>query len=511
MRHTLAETLSIFQSALNLSPADRSRFVLHGVGAHQSLPYEYIHHAFSVQANKFPDAIAVEHFNEIMTFKTLDETSDILSRHLRSCGIHPGKRVCLLVQRSVAMIISILAILKSEAAYIPVDGGIVTDQTLRFISDDSNSCLVLCLSHFRNKVPSYMENIDLDSFLLRHSRSSLCPDPSFTDTSAVYSECVSIGTTGRPKGVSISHRNLTNSLCLQPGKLQMKSGARVSQLLNIAFDMCAWEVLGSLVDGCTLCIRGKAQSDWSHVLRTVDIVISTPMILQCYNPSDYPNVCCVATAGEPCPQALADSWSQTTIVNTIHSHVIGNPTPNNRIYILDDDMKSVPFGQIGMTWASGLGTSSGYVNRPELSSGRFVEDRFTLNRNLMFNTGDLCRWNAEGLLEHFGRIDDQVKVKGFRVELDGVASAMLSCTEVTRAVALLVNSALWGIICPKHVDIETVRKAISRSMPYYAVPSSFIALDALPMTSNGKVDKVLLRETILEIQSRSNDSGRTRD
>ncbi|EGO27024.1 hypothetical protein SERLADRAFT_436853 [Serpula lacrymans var. lacrymans S7.9] len=458
MRHTLAETLSIFQSALNLSPADRSRFVLHGVGAHQSLPYEYIHHAFSVQANKFPDAIAVEHFNEIMTFKTLDETSDILSRHLRSCGIHPGKRVCLLVQRSVAMIISILAILKSEAAYIPVDGGIVTDQTLRFISDDSNSCLVLCLSHFRNKVPSYMENIDLDSFLLRHSRSSLCPDPSFTDTSAGHHEAYVIytsGTTGRPKGVSISHRNLTN------WKLQMKSGARVSQLLNIAFDMCAWEVLGSLVDGCTLCIRGKAQSDWSHVLRTVDIVISTPMILQCYNPSDYPN---------------------TTIVNTIHSHVIGNPTPNNRIYILDDDMKSVPFGQIGMTWASGLGTSSGYVNRPELSSGRFVEDRFTLNRNLMFNTGDLCRWNAEGLLEHFGRIDDQVKVKGFRVELDGVASAMLSCTEVTRAVALLVNSALWGIICPKHVDIETVRKAISRSMPYYAVPSSFIALDALPMT-----------------------------
>ena len=184
----------------------------------------------------------------------------------------------------------------------------------------------------------------------------------------------------------------------------------MSQILNVAFDMCAWETLGSLANGCTLCIRGRSREEWESVLRSVDVVISTPTILQSYCAQDYPNVRFVVTAGEPCPKALADSWSrtatffnscgptevrphvhsiffilntpQTTIVNTIDIHQhgkpvsIGRPTPNNRIYILDENRNPLPIGEVGIMWASGRGISSGYVNKPALTKERFVLDPF---------------------------------------------------------------------------------------------------------------------------------------
>ncbi|KAF8551496.1 acetyl-CoA synthetase-like protein [Imleria badia] len=512
------EIAAIFStdSVKRLSTADRARFILYGVGPHYNHPLECVHHAFSEHARKRPEAIAVEHGRERISYQDLDRCSHELARKLRSRGVYPGQRVCLLVQRSIAMTVAILAILKAGASYVPLDGGIVTEKSLEFILDDSGAQFVLCLPAFRHRIPPHLEVISLENCIGPRD-SHLLPIVDHSDGEHELYVIYTSGTTGQPKGVSISHRNVMNLLSIHPGKVGMRPGARVSQLLNVAFDMCAWETLGALVNGCTLCIRGKSAEDWETVLRSVDVVISTPTILQSYRAEDYPNVRFVATAGEPCPKALADSWSrtatffnscgptETTIVNTMDAHQhgkavsIGRPTPNNRVYILDQDRNPLPIGQVGIMWASGRGISSGYVNRPELNKERFVLDPFVKDGSFMFNTGDLGRWTADGQLEHHGRIDDQVKIKGFRVELDGVAAALQNHPGVTQAVALLVDDVLWGVFCPANLDITAIRGAAAESIPYYAVPTRFLPLDNLPSTGNGKVNKALLGELIRQV------------
>ncbi|KAG8794550.1 hypothetical protein FRC12_023759 [Ceratobasidium sp. 428] len=320
----------------------------------------------------------------------------------------------------------------------------------------------------------------------------------------------------------------------------MNPGKRVSQLLNIAFDMAQWECLGSLTNGCTLCLRG---SNWLDTLRTsvtaviisaaytnmllsVDIVISTPSCLNSYTPKDF-NPQVIATAGEPCPQALADRWvangtkfynccgpTETTIVNTVYEHKevgqrlsIGRPTPNNNVYILDENMLPVPIGKVGMIWAGGLGVSRGYLNLPEKTAEFFRPDIFTDSNTMMYKTGDLGQWrnDGSGLLDVLGRTDDQVKIKGFRVELDGVAATMENTPGVHNAVALLIDEELVGIYAPDSVDEEVVMQACTDGQPYYARPSRYVKLPQMPKTSNGKIDKKLLRE-IASISSSVSDS-----
>jgi len=149
----------------------------------------------------------------------------------------------------------------------------------------------------------------------------------------------------------------------------------------------------------------------------------------------------------------------------------------------------VPIGQVGCMWVGGIGVSGGYLNLPEKTAERWKPDPFLGNGAMMFNTGDLGRWRKDGQLDHLGRADDQVKVKGFRVELDGVAAAMRTYEPVRNAVALLVGTELWGFITPSTVDLALVRSATAKVQPYYAVPSQYLAIDEFPTTRNGKVDK----------------------
>jgi len=313
-----------------------------------------------------------------------------------------------------------------------------------------------------------------------------------------------------PKGVDVRHRGVTNVISGPPANVGMRPGLRVGQFLNIAFDMGAWEILGSLYNGCTLCIRGNTKKDWIALMRTVDIVIATPSILACHQPEDYPSIKNVIVGGEPCPQALADKWARFTnfsnccgpteisICNTVQPHTpgyplsIGKPIPNTNVYVLSRDPSStrpVPIGQTGCMWVGGVGVSNGYINLPEKTAERYRPDPFVGGGAMMFNTGDLGRWRNDGQLDHLGRADDQVKVKGFRVELDGVAAAMRTHNAVRTAVALLVGTELWGFVSPSTVDLPLVRDATAAVQPYHAVPTQYLAIDDFPMTKNGKVDK----------------------
>ncbi|KLO16789.1 nonribosomal peptide synthetase 12 [Schizopora paradoxa] len=519
----LAPTLSS-QALQDLSPEDQLLFTNFGVGEVQTSPFSCVHHAFEHYALSQPSAIAVEHLGNSITYGDLDRLSNGLANELRTLGVLPGSRVCLLVQRSIPMVIGILAVLKAGGQYVPLDGGIVTDSTLSFVLEDSGASIVLALKDYASRVPrsSSRHVVTLEDAITRLEQNpGLCTRPSDLSSpgDGVYVIYTS-GTTGKPKGVDVMHRNVVNLVCLSPGNVGMKPGMRVAQLLNVAFDMCAWEVLGSMCNGCTLCIRGKSSKDWRAVMKTVDIIISTPSILGPHDPADYPNVKFVATAGELCPQALADNWGRSaqffnscgpteiTIVNTVQPHVpgnslsIGKPTPNNNVYILDEDMRPLPIGEKGVMWAGGAGITRGYINLPEKTGERYKRDPFVNDGSIMFNTGDLGRWRPDGQIDHLGRVDDQVKVKGFRVELDGVTTAMETTPGVKVACALLIDGTLWGCYAPEKVHADSIRASTALIQPYYAVPTRFFPLPEFPSTSNGKIDKRALRQMIADAEAR---------
>ncbi|KAF9011777.1 hypothetical protein BDQ17DRAFT_1396862 [Cyathus striatus] len=468
----------------HLCSADRTLFYQYGFGSRRSVEIPVIHHAFEKHAQLQPEAIAVEHSvaYETITYGHLESRANQLAHLLRARGIVPGKRVCILARRSIWFIVAILAVLKSGGQYVPLDGPTITDETLQFVLSDADPSIVLVMQDFHSRVPAGLPTLGLSS----PSDGAYC----------IYTS----GTTGRPKGVDVRHRGVTNVISGSPGNVGMRPGMRVAQLLNIAFDMGAWEVLGAMYNGCTLCLR-------------VEVVIATPSMLARHEPEDYPTIKHVIVGGEPCSQALADKWARYTnfnnccgpteisICNTVQPHTsgyplsIGRPIPNTNVYILSRDPFStevVAIGEVGCMWVGGIGVSNGYLNLPEKNAERWKKDPFVEN-GMMFNTGDLGRWRKDGQLDHMGRVDDQVKVKGFRVELDGVSAAMRTYEPVRGAVALLIGSELWGFVTPLDVDLTLLRNAVAKVQPYYAVPTQFRALDEFPVTSNGKVDKRALR------------------
>jgi non-ribosomal peptide synthetase component F len=259
-----------------------------------------------------------------------------------------------------------------------------------------------------------------------------------------------------PNGVQVTHGNVCNILLTEPGNLGMGHGLRVSQILNISFDMAAWEILGALAHGATLVIRG---SSIAEAVQRAEIVIATPSILGTLDANACRHVRVVAVAGEPCPKPLADAWgsfctfynacgpTEVTIVNTMQRHVagaesltIGTPTPNNTVYILDDHLQPCAIGEVGEMWAGGDCVSRGYLGNDTLTEERYKPDPFLGGVRRMFRTRDLGRWTADGRLEHLGRTDDQVKIRGFRVELDSVTAALESVPSCAQAVTLKLDS-----------------------------------------------------------------------
>ncbi|KAI1860112.1 hypothetical protein JX265_010036 [Neoarthrinium moseri] len=490
-------------------------------GPRQTSPFRTITSAFFHHAKVQPEAIAGRDWSRstlrTITYGDLASRSRRLAVRLRTLGVQPGDRVPLVAKRSIEMLVGIIAILSCGAQYVPLDGGVVPEATLRFVLAQSGCNIALCLASTEYRLVN-LDNgackpvvIDEADDELAQMEKSYPFDESFVDLARHDLGCYVIytsGTTGTPKGVDVTHENVTNLICLSPGNLGITPGTKVGSVLNISFDMGAWEILACLCNGGTLVMRG---SDWDQALREISVLICTPSILAKYTPTTYPNIKVVATAGEPSGQRIADLWAshgtyynccgptETTIVNTMHQHIpggpltIGAPTPNNSVYVLDEDLMPVPIGQPGVMWAGGLGITRGYVGLPETTAARYKLDVFANDGSMMYNTGDLGRWTPNGVLDILGRVDDQVKVKGFRVELDGVSASINRCAGVTRATALLVNGEIHGFLEPPNVSLSALKQHMALQQPYYAVPSHFHLLEALPETSNGKLDKKMLR------------------
>ena len=440
-------------------------------------------------------------------------------------GVTTGDSVALFVKRSIPMLVGLLATLKVGAAYVPQDVAVAPEKQLRHVINATGSHVILTLSNFQHLVPVPEGHIciAIDEFMQEPFADNTDYTEAFTPATPIGRDdrCFILftsGTTGNPNGVQVTHRNVCNILLTEPGNLGMRPGMRVGQILSISFDMAAWEILGCLGNGATLVIRGK---EFEPVVENVDVIISTPTILSSFDVDKCHSAKVVAVAGEPCPRPLADKWAEfctfynscgpteTTIVNTMQPHhpkaerlTIGKPTPNNTVYVLDETMQPCAIGEKGEMWAGGDCVTAGYLANDQLNAERYAPDPFLGNGHMMFRTRDLGAWTPDGELEHFGRTDDQVKIRGFRVELDSVSNALESVPNCKRAATLkLDNRNLVAFVSPATVDEDVAKAAVGAVLPYYCTPRFVMAMDELPKTSRGKIDKKLLMAMALERQA----------
>lgn len=260
--------------------------------------------------------------------------------------------------------------------------------------------------------------------------------------------------------------------------------------------------------------RGGDKDVWAACLSRADVVIATPSAAQKYFPrrAEFPNIQTITVGGEPCPQTLANEWAphvrfinccgptEISILNTAHEHrpgmklSIGRPNPNTNVYILDEEQYPVRIGEAGVMWVGGPGVTKGYVNLPELTAQRYRPDKFTRDGRMMFNTGDLCRWLPNGEIEPLGRIDDQVKINGVRIELDGVSAAVESFPGMQKACVLKVGEKLWGFYSAyEFIDEQLLKEHLAGALNHYSRPSRLILMDSMPLTPGGKIDKKALR------------------
>lgn len=517
--HPNLQTFTFSRQAMrNLSLADQILFEHFGQGPIVEPTHSRIHHGFEAYAAVQPEAIAVEHLDDSITYGDLNRQANRLAAILAQHGIKTGDNIGLFLRRSIPMVVGILAALKAGASYVPQDVKVSPQKHLRYVAQTAETKVILTLSHLRHLIPQIegYTILAIDEIM----QTDLIDDEAYTTffnpTTPISPNdtCFIIftsGTTGNPNGVQVTHANVCNILLTAPGDLGMRPGMKVGQILNIGFDMAAWEILGSLANGATLLIRGQ---DFMDVVRQVDVIISTPSILSTFDAGQAHHVKVVAVAGEPCPKPLAQKWSQfctfynscgpteTTIVNTAQNYTetkfgltIGKPTPNNTVYVLDENLQPCPIGEVGEMWAGGDCVSAGYIGNAALTNERYRPDPFLGNGRMMFRTRDLGRWTKNGELEHFGRTDDQVKIRGFRVELDAVSAALEAVEGCKRAAALKLDSRnLVGFVSPAHIDKQTAQEAVAAVLPYYCVPKFIIPLDELPMTSRGKIDKRLLMQ-----------------
>ncbi len=506
----------------NLTPKSKNLFIKYGIAEELNTPHKNIIHAFEHWVVKTPNSVAAVYKDASLTYKELDDKATILALILKQKGVVSGDIVGIYVHRSIEMLVGILAVLKLRAVYVPQDPRIVPVSMLKDISSLSNVKLILSQSQYRDKI-SLLNNgnsIFIDTELKKsiyknlYGNIKLINHVNDNEDKTCFILFTS-GTTGIPNGVEVTHKNLCNILYNSPGNLGITTGTKVAQILNISFDMSAWEILGCLGNGGTLLIRGK---DIEETAKQANVIISTPSVLTTIDVTKCKHIKTVAVAGEPCPVILANSWSkkctfynccgptETTIVNTMkkcepnsHELSIGKPTPNNTVYILDENKTPLNIGEIGIMWAGGNCVTNGYINNFELNDKRYANDIFLKKGGKMFNTGDLGKWNTNGELIHYGRIDDQVKIKGFRVELDAISKIIENFNEVKRAVTLKHKNYLIAFVSLSDNNtpniIDRFKEAIEEQLPYYYVPSVFKLLDELPKTSRGKIDKRILKES----------------
>ncbi|MCP3738293.1 amino acid adenylation domain-containing protein [Rossellomorea sp. BNER] len=488
-----------------------------------------IHELFEEQVVKTPNKIAVVYKEETITYQELNIQANRLAHLLRQRGMVAGDCVGLLMERSVDMVVGILAILKAGGAYVPIDPAYPVER-MGYMLSDSGAWLVISDDVVMSKLKETEWNTTNDWLNIKHAK---CVDLESFNLPITYSDSdlayviYTSGTTGHPKGVMMEHRQLLNLLQNQLSNTQIPFDGKVLQFNTISFDVSFQEIFSTLCSGGSLYVVG---SQMKKDIRLLLHYIEEQAISVVFWPVSYVkavfqwvdqlphSIKHLITAGE---QLVISSSLQRYISQSdvqLHNHYgpsethvvttytlssstekveyvpIGKPIANTKIYLLNTNQQLQPQGVVGEIYISGDSVSRGYLGNSELTGEKFVPNPF-ISGERMYRTGDLARYRSDGNIEFLGRIDHQVKVRGYRIEPSEIESALLDHENVKDAV---VRDWLDGqnevYLCAYIVVTESVSNAeimgfISQKLPQYMLPSFIMELDRIPLKSNGKLDR----------------------
>lgn len=490
----------------------------------------YLHQLFEDTVKKYPERIAVQFNNEIITYSELNKKANRLAYYLKSLGVGADDFAGILLSRTPDMYIAMLGILKAGAAYIPIDPKYPAER-VHYILSSCNAKAIISTSDYVNTL------IGLNSLkiLLDKEQSKLKIQSSFNvSISGINSKSGDIayaiytsGTTGEPKGVKISHRAVCN-LVRSEGKIfGVKPEDKVFQGFSIAFDASVEEIWLAFYSGATIFIGTEKimQScpNLSKILNENKVtVLSTVPTLLSMLTDDIPLLRLLIMGGEVCPDELVKRWAtpgrrmintygptETTVIatcsecNPLHNVNIGKPIPNYSAYILNSNLQKVPVAVAGELCIGGLGLSDGYINLSELTNKNFIVPEFKTNPHFpkrLYRTGDLCRFNESGEIEFLGRIDSQIKLRGFRIELTEIESQLMFCTGIQSA-AVTVKNGFNGIqllvayVVPSNIEIfdaKIAKNQLKSRLAPYMIPNIFEIVNEMPLLPSGKVDRTKL-------------------
>ena len=500
----------------------------------QPYPAKTLHTLIAEQAQATPEAVAVRFRATELTYRHLNEKANQFASYLLANGVSPGDKVGVSAERSADLVIALLAILKCGAAYVPLDPAYPADR-LRFMLSDSGAAMLLTSAEATTVFQATTLAICLaDGIRAAADYPVDAPDVSTDSTQLAYVLYTS-GSTGKPKGVKIAHYNLVNFLCSMQREPGISATDRVLAITTISFDIAGLELFLPLISGATVVMADTLTVRDGNALvalleqERITIAQATPstwrMLLAAGWARKRPvKVLC---GGEPLSKELAaalltrcDSlWNmygptETTIWSSVSRVTadspvvtIGRPVANTQFYVLDEHLHPVETGSVGELYIAGDGVGQGYLNRPELTAERFLDNPFATDPTAagpskLYRTGDMGKLLDTGELQCLGRVDQQVKLRGYRIEPGEIESALTAFPDVKEAVVIAReerpgDQRLVAFVVPVATLVNgqflsrtaTWKDGLHQQLPAYMVPTEFVGVTAMPVTPNGKTDR----------------------
>ncbi len=499
-----------------------------------------VHELFEEQARKAPEAVAAVFEDATLSYGELNRRANQLARYLRTQGVGPEVRVGICMQRSLDMVVGLMAVLKAGGTYVPLDPEYPVDR-LQSMMEDSGMILLLTLGEgqrFFGEVGETLPVLDVADRVRWQQQPETnleCEDIGLSPECLAYVIYTS-GSTGKPKGSEVPHRSIPGFI-LGVEYACFDEQSILLQHSSVSWDALTLELWPALLTGgrCVLAHRRVLTSEdvreyvqrwgvntlWLTAALFSSIVDSDVQSLQgirdLMTGGEAVSVCNIRQALEQLPETRVVNGygpSECTVFSSCHvvprelpaettSLSIGKPIGDRRVYVLDDQMNEVPIGVVGEACIGGPSVARGYLRRPELTAEKFVADPFSDGAGeRLYRSGDLVRWKADGSLEFIGRVDHQVKVRGYRIELGEIEARLTEHPEVREAVVIaredaagekrLVAYYAWADEKNRGTSVDELRTHLSAMLPEYMVPSAYVELESLPLTSNGKLDRKLL-------------------
>ncbi|MGU3780609.1 amino acid adenylation domain-containing protein [Burkholderia metallica] len=516
-----------------LTPPEHHRLLVEWNDTTADIPRASIQQLFETQAADTPENLAVVFEGNSLTFAELNARANQLAHHLRDQSVGPDILVGICVERSLDMIVGLLAILKAGGAYVPLDPGYPPER-IAYMLEDAKPAMLLTQQHLLPRLVGLADDLPtfcLDAQWPELARHGIANPANRTRPDNLAYVIYTSGSTGKPKGVCISHRCAINLWAALSTRIHQRCskpiGMRVALNASISFDASVQQWLTLLNGACLYLIPEQLRKDPESMAETIagwelDVLDCTPSQLPLLLASRYSErlARCFLIGGEAIDQKLWSTLQNSqgasfhnvygptettvdTVTCDIHASVakpvLGRPIDNAQVYILDAYLNPVPVGVAGDLYIAGAGLARGYLNRPDLTADKFLPNPFSATPGArMYQSGDLARYLPDGNIEYLGRSDNQVKIRGFRIELGEIEAALAALPEVAETVVLAREDhpgdrrlAAYLVARAGHVlpGATELREQLLQRLPGYMVPAHFTELQRMPVTPNGKIDR----------------------